>query len=79
MLFADLFSTQEMVDRKLISSYYSAKLKSLEKPYLKTSRNVTVLHLKKFLCQKLELEKPNDVRFLLLCPSASSLFCKCFS
>jgi len=53
-----------MVDKKLISSQLSSKIKALEKPYLRTSRNITVLHLKKFLCKKLELEKPNDVRAL---------------
>ena len=33
----------------------------LEKPYVKTSRKATVLHLKKYLCKKLNLGRASDV------------------
>ena len=39
----------------------NAQVTKLEKPYIRTSSKATILHLKKFLTKKLNLEKPEDV------------------
>ena len=41
-------------------------MKGLEKPFIKTSSKATVLHLKKYLCKKLNVNAASDVR----CPSS---------
>lgn len=41
-----------------------AKVKRLDKPYIRTSSKATIMHLKKFLAKKLHLNRTEDVDIL---------------
>lgn len=46
------------------SSAESAGLPKLDKPFIRTSAKITVFHLKKFLCKKLNLKSTNEIDIL---------------
>ena len=57
-------AAQEDEDKQISFKLVGEKIKGLEKPYIKTSAAATIIHIKKFLAKKLELQNHDQVDIL---------------